>query len=85
MGASGGAPTAGGGSGVAAGVVGGSSPASAVPLMTPGGSRRPSRIPQPSRLPQPLRHHPGADPDGPNKMSGTTRLGFFNFSFLLAQ
>uniref|UniRef100_A0AAQ4RNG3 Uncharacterized protein n=1 Tax=Gasterosteus aculeatus aculeatus TaxID=481459 RepID=A0AAQ4RNG3_GASAC len=54
VGASGGAPTAGGGSGVAAGVVGGSSPASAVPLMTPGGSRRPSRIPQPSRLPQPL-------------------------------
>ncbi|XP_053302426.1 triple functional domain protein isoform X2 [Pleuronectes platessa] len=37
-----------------------------------GGSRRPSRIPQPSRLPQPLRQHPGADPDGPNKMSGSS-------------
>ncbi|CDQ86432.1 unnamed protein product [Oncorhynchus mykiss] len=40
-----------------------------------GSSRRPSRIPQPSRLPQPLRHphHPGAaDPDGPNKMSGSS-------------
>lgn len=36
-----------------------------------GGSRRPSRIPQPSRLPQPLRHHPGVDPEGPGKMSGT--------------
>lgn len=36
-----------------------------------GGSRRPSRIPQPSRLPQPLRHHPGADPEAPSKMSGT--------------
>lgn len=35
------------------------------------GSRRPSRIPQPSRLPQPLRHHPGADGEGPGKMSGT--------------
>ncbi|KAM8883086.1 triple functional domain protein-like isoform 4-T4 [Synchiropus picturatus] len=38
-----------------------------------GGSRRPSRIPQPSRLPQPLRHHPGADLDGPNKISGSTQ------------
>ncbi|XP_029590887.1 triple functional domain protein isoform X2 [Salmo trutta] len=40
-----------------------------------GSSRRPSRIPQPSRLPQPLRHphNPGAtDPDGPNKMSGSS-------------
>ncbi|XP_042151367.1 triple functional domain protein isoform X2 [Oncorhynchus tshawytscha] len=40
-----------------------------------GSSRRPSRIPQPSRLPQPLRHphHPGAaDPEGPNKMSGSS-------------
>lgn len=43
------------------------------------GSRsRPSRIPQPSRLPQPLRHHspalgPGAhEPDGPDKLSGTS-------------
>ncbi|KAM8841306.1 triple functional domain protein-like isoform 2-T3 [Spinachia spinachia] len=68
--ASGGAVAGGGGSGVAVGVAGGSSTAGAVPLMTPGGTRRPSRIPQPSRLPQPLRHHPGADPDGPNRMSG---------------
>ncbi|XP_048086271.1 triple functional domain protein isoform X5 [Alosa alosa] len=43
------------------------------------GSRsRPSRIPQPSRLPQPLRHHSpamgpgGGDPDGPDKISGTS-------------
>lgn len=43
----------------------------AVPSGSQGGSRRPSRIPQPSRLPQPLRHHPGADPEGPSKMSGT--------------
>uniref|UniRef100_A0A8C8M289 non-specific serine/threonine protein kinase n=1 Tax=Oncorhynchus tshawytscha TaxID=74940 RepID=A0A8C8M289_ONCTS len=42
-----------------------------------GSSRRPSRIPQPSRLPQPLRHphHPGAaDPEGPNKMSGSSSM-----------
>ncbi|XP_051925865.1 triple functional domain protein isoform X1 [Hippocampus zosterae] len=49
----------------------GSSTASAsIPAGSQGGCRRPSRIPQPSRLPQPLRHHPGADPEGPNKMSG---------------
>ncbi|XP_049606503.1 triple functional domain protein isoform X2 [Syngnathus scovelli] len=49
----------------------GSSPASSsIPPASQGGCRRPSRIPQPSRLPQPLRHHPGAEPDGPNKMSG---------------
>ncbi|XP_069371895.1 triple functional domain protein isoform X5 [Paralichthys olivaceus] len=47
----------------------GSSQGSSTPSGPQGGSRRPSRIPQPSRLPQPLRHHPGADPDGPNKMS----------------
>uniref|UniRef100_A0A665TUC4 non-specific serine/threonine protein kinase n=1 Tax=Echeneis naucrates TaxID=173247 RepID=A0A665TUC4_ECHNA len=35
-----------------------------------GGSSGSSAIPQPSRLPQPLRHHPGADPEGPNKISG---------------
>ncbi|XP_044192455.1 triple functional domain protein isoform X2 [Thunnus albacares] len=52
--------------------VGGSSQGSAIPTGPQGGSRRPSRIPQPSRLPQPLRHHPGADPDGPNKMSGSS-------------
>ncbi|XP_077364272.1 triple functional domain protein isoform X1 [Festucalex cinctus] len=46
----------------------GNSPASS--SIPAGGCRRPSRIPQPSRLPQPLRHHPGADPDGPNKMTG---------------
>ncbi|XP_062265355.1 triple functional domain protein-like isoform X3 [Platichthys flesus] len=47
----------------------GGSQGSSSPSGPQGGSRRPSRIPQPSRLPQPLRHHPGADPDGPNKMS----------------
>ncbi|XP_076016034.1 triple functional domain protein [Genypterus blacodes] len=53
---------------------GGSSQGSATPTGPQGGgvSRRPSRIPQPSRLPQPLRHHPGADLDGPNKMSGSS-------------
>ncbi|XP_060915558.1 triple functional domain protein-like isoform X5 [Labrus mixtus] len=54
------------------GVAGCSSQSSAVPSGPQGGSRRPSRIPQPSRLPQPLRHHPGADPDGPSKMSGSS-------------
>ncbi|XP_065804551.1 triple functional domain protein isoform X7 [Labrus bergylta] len=54
------------------GVGGCSSQSSAVPSGPQGGSRRPSRIPQPSRLPQPLRHHPGADPDGPSKMSGSS-------------
>ncbi|KAM6973971.1 triple functional domain protein isoform 6-T6 [Tautogolabrus adspersus] len=54
------------------GVGGCSSQGSAVPSGPQGGSRRPSRIPQPSRLPQPLRHHPGADPDGPSKMSGSS-------------
>lgn len=51
----------------------------AVPSGSQGGSRRPSRIPQPSRLPQPLRHHPGADPEGPSKMAGmklSVRLEF---------
>lgn len=66
-----GAPAGGSsGSSVPPGVGGGSSQGSAIPSGPQGGSRRPSRIPQPSRLPQPLRHHPGADPDGPNKMSG---------------
>uniref|UniRef100_A0A8D3DZW3 non-specific serine/threonine protein kinase n=1 Tax=Scophthalmus maximus TaxID=52904 RepID=A0A8D3DZW3_SCOMX len=50
------------------------SQASSIPSGPQGGSRRPSRIPQPSRLPQPLRHHPGADLDGPNKMSGMVNL-----------
>ncbi|XP_035038007.1 triple functional domain protein isoform X2 [Hippoglossus stenolepis] len=50
----------------------GGSQGSSTPSGPQGGSRRPSRIPQPSRLPQPLRHHPGADPDGPNKMSGSS-------------
>ncbi|XP_078124448.1 triple functional domain protein isoform X1 [Sander vitreus] len=58
-----------GGSSAAAGVGGGSSQGSAIPLGSQGGSRRPSRIPQPSRLP---RHHPGADPDGLNKMPGSS-------------
>uniref|UniRef100_A0A7N6B1E8 non-specific serine/threonine protein kinase n=1 Tax=Anabas testudineus TaxID=64144 RepID=A0A7N6B1E8_ANATE len=43
----------------------GNSQISSIPSGPQAGSRRPSRIPQPSRLPQPLRHHPGADPDGP--------------------
>uniref|UniRef100_A0A669ERS6 non-specific serine/threonine protein kinase n=1 Tax=Oreochromis niloticus TaxID=8128 RepID=A0A669ERS6_ORENI len=55
---------------IAPGGGGGSSQSSSIPSGPQGGSRRPSRIPQPSRLPQPLRHHPGADPDGSNKMSG---------------
>uniref|UniRef100_A0A8D3D8X9 Uncharacterized protein n=1 Tax=Scophthalmus maximus TaxID=52904 RepID=A0A8D3D8X9_SCOMX len=50
------------------------SQASSIPSGPQGGSRRPSRIPQPSRLPQPLRHHPGADLDGPNKISVSTML-----------
>ncbi|XP_071355283.1 triple functional domain protein isoform X4 [Trachinotus anak] len=56
-------------------VGGGSSQGSSIPSGPQGGSRRPSRIPQPSRLPQPLRHHPGADSDGPNKMSGGSPQG----------
>lgn len=58
---------------------GGNTQGSAVPSGPHGGggSRRPSRIPQPSRLPQPLRHHPGAESEGPNKMSGMeTSSGF---------
>lgn len=58
------------GPGVPAGVGGGNPQGSAVPSPSQGGARRPSRIPQPSRLPQPLRHHAGADPEGPSKMSG---------------
>lgn len=57
--------------GVSPGVGVGNPQGGAVPSGSQGGSRRPSRIPQPSRLPQPLRHHPGADPEGPSKMSGT--------------
>ncbi|KAM7372904.1 hypothetical protein PAMP_007797 [Pampus punctatissimus] len=72
MGAPGGGSS---GSSVPLGVGGGSSQGSAIPTGTQGGSRRPSRIPQPSRLPQPLRHHPGVDPDGPNKMSGGSPQG----------
>lgn len=66
------AASAGGSSvpGVPPGVGVGSPQGSAIPSGSQGGSRRPSRIPQPSRLPQPLRHHPGADPEGPSKMSG---------------
>ncbi|KAM9384697.1 triple functional domain protein [Pholidichthys leucotaenia] len=65
LGASGG----GSGSSSAAPAVGGGS---AIPSGPQGGSRRPSRIPQPSRLPQPLRHHPGTDPEGPNRVSGSS-------------
>ncbi|KAM6899822.1 triple functional domain protein-like [Xenentodon cancila] len=68
--------TPGGGSGGSpSGFGGGSSQSSSIPSGPQGGSRRPSRIPQPSRLPQPLRHHPGADADGPNKMSGGSPQG----------
>uniref|UniRef100_H3CV35 Trio Rho guanine nucleotide exchange factor n=1 Tax=Tetraodon nigroviridis TaxID=99883 RepID=H3CV35_TETNG len=58
------------GPGVPPGAGGGNAQASAVPSGPQGGARRPSRIPQPSRLPQPLRHHAGADAEGPGKMSG---------------
>ncbi|XP_029919326.1 triple functional domain protein isoform X2 [Myripristis murdjan] len=54
------------------GGAGGGSQGSSIPTAPQGGSRRPSRIPQPSRLPQPLRHHPGADSDGPSKLSGSS-------------
>ncbi|KAF3833685.1 hypothetical protein F7725_024889 [Dissostichus mawsoni] len=59
-----------GGGSSAAPAVGSESPQPSIPSGPQGGSRRPSRIPQPSRLPQPLRHPP--DPDGPNKMSGSS-------------
>lgn len=85
MGASGGscvasmAAPAGGSSssGMTTGVAAGNTQSSAIPSGPQGGSRRPSRIPQPSRLPQPLRHHPGAEPEGPNKMSGMELLSVF--------
>ncbi|XP_063041781.1 triple functional domain protein isoform X4 [Engraulis encrasicolus] len=73
-GGGGGGGGAGGGMGVV--VVGGGG--GGIPTGPPGSrSSRPSRIPQPSRLPQPLRHHspamgPGGDPDGPDKISGTS-------------
>ncbi|XP_041665385.1 triple functional domain protein isoform X2 [Cheilinus undulatus] len=68
-----GAPAGGSsGSGAPLGVGGGNSHGNTVPSAPQGGSRRPSRIPQPSRLPQPLRHHPGAEADGPSKMSGSS-------------
>lgn len=54
--------------------VGGGIQGNAIPSGPQGGSRRPSRIPQPSRLPQPLRHHPGAEAEGPSKMSGIKHL-----------
>ncbi|XP_038155735.1 triple functional domain protein isoform X2 [Cyprinodon tularosa] len=60
----------GGISGASPAVGGGVSQSSTVPSGTQGVSRRPSKIPQPSRLPQPLRHHAGADGEGPNKMLG---------------
>ncbi|XP_028316644.1 triple functional domain protein-like isoform X3 [Gouania willdenowi] len=66
---SGGAPTP-GGAGTAVAV--GGSQSTPAPSGPQGGSRRPSRIPQPSRLPQPLRHHPGSDPEGPTKTSGSS-------------
>lgn len=58
------------GPGVPPGVGGGTPQGSTGLSGSQGGARRPSRIPQPSRLPQPLRHHAGADPEGPSKMSG---------------
>ncbi|KAL2080068.1 hypothetical protein ACEWY4_023861 [Coilia grayii] len=66
------ASSGGGGGGAGGGMVGGGIPTG------PGSRSRPSRIPQPSRLPQPLRHHSpamgpgGGDPDGPDKISGTS-------------
>lgn len=73
-----GAPAGGSsGSSVPHAVGGGNTQGSAIPSGPQGGSRRPSRIPQPSRLPQPLRHHPGAELEGPNKMSGMENLSVF--------
>nr|XP_061838372.1 triple functional domain protein-like isoform X2 [Nerophis lumbriciformis] len=69
VGASGGSCVGAPGEGSTGSNVPGSSQASSA-ILPQSGCRRPSRIPQPSRLPQPLRQHPGADPDGPNKMSG---------------
>lgn len=72
----------GGGLGVPAGAGGGVPQGGAVPSGSQGGARRPSRIPQPSRLPQPLRHHGGADPEGPAKTSGmkpSVNPTFFSF------
>lgn len=72
----------GGGLGVPAGAGGGIPQGGAVPSGSQGGARRPSRIPQPSRLPQPLRHHGGADPEGPAKTSGmkpSVNPTFFSF------
>lgn len=60
--------------------------ANAIPSGSQGGSRRPSRIPQPSRLPQPLRHHPGAEPEGPNKLTGMEYLSvceLFEFNIIM--
>lgn len=75
------ASTGGGGGvpGVPAGAGGGAPQGGAVPSGSQGGARRPSRIPQPSRLPQPLRHHGGADPEGPAKTSGMRPPFFFFF------
>ncbi|XP_026205115.1 triple functional domain protein isoform X5 [Anabas testudineus] len=68
-----GAPSGGSSGSNAPSTVGsGNSQISSIPSGPQAGSRRPSRIPQPSRLPQPLRHHPGADPDGPSKISGSS-------------
>lgn len=64
---------------------GGNSQGSAIPSGPQGSSRRPSRIPQPSRLPQPLRHHPGGDPDGPNKMSGMEHVSVIVKFVLMAK
>lgn len=63
--------------------VGGGIQGNAIPSGPQGGSRRPSRIPQPSRLPQPLRHHPGAEAEGPSKMSGIKHLSVFYTSDFL--
>lgn len=60
-----------------------SSQSSSVSSGPQGGSRRPSRIPQPSRLPQPLRHHPGADLDGPSKMSGKKKKKILMFQLIV--
>lgn len=65
--------------------VGGGIQGNAIPSGPQGGSRRPSRIPQPSRLPQPLRHHPGAEAEGPSKMSGMKHLSVFYTSDFLGE
>ncbi|MEQ2219046.1 hypothetical protein XENOCAPTIV_011831 [Xenoophorus captivus] len=69
----------GGISGASPGVGGGISQTNSIPSGPQSVSRRPSKIPQPSRLPQPLRHHTGADAEGPNKMLGMEHQSVFDY------